>query len=60
MVKVNGELVTDYTEGDPVPEKKIWYEPDRGRRPTKGYIGLQNHGNRIEFRNIELTELPLP
>lgn len=44
-IHVNGELVTDYTEGDPVPEKTEDYEPDRGPRPTEGYIGLQNHGD---------------
>ena len=59
MVSVNGELVTDYTEGDPVPEKKIWYEPDRGRRPTKGYIGLQNHGDEdvVYFKEISVRSL---
>jgi hypothetical protein len=24
----------------------------------KGYIGLQNHGSRVEFRNIRIKELP--
>lgn len=44
QVYVNDVLVTDYTEGDPVPEKNKNYEPDRGRRARRGYIGLQNHG----------------
>lgn len=59
VVTVNGVLVTDYTEGDPVPEKKIWYEPDRGRRPTAGYIGLQNHGDEdtVYFREISVRPL---
>ena len=43
-VRINGTLVTRFEEGQEVPEKKIWYEPDRGPRPAKGYIGLQNHG----------------
>jgi len=33
IVKVDGQLVTDFTEGSQVPEKKEWYEPDRGLRP---------------------------
>ncbi|MBW6502553.1 MAG: DUF1080 domain-containing protein [Bacteroidales bacterium] len=43
IVYVNGEMVTDFTEGDPVPEKTRDFEPDRGPRPESGYIGLQNH-----------------
>lgn len=43
IVYVNGEKVTDFTEGDPVPEKTRDFEPDRGPRPESGYIGLQNH-----------------
>ena len=43
VVHVNGELVTDFTEGEPVPEKTRDFEPDRGPRPESGYIGLQNH-----------------
>jgi len=43
IVYVNGEKVTDFTEGDPVPEKTRDFEPDRGPRTESGYIGLQNH-----------------
>jgi hypothetical protein len=43
VVHLNGKKVTEYTEGDPVPPEKRWFEPDRGRRPVSGYIGLQNH-----------------
>jgi hypothetical protein len=43
IVYVNGEKVTDFTEGDPVPEKTRDFEPDRGPRPESGFIGLQNH-----------------
>jgi hypothetical protein len=43
IVFVNGEKVTDFTEGEPVPEKTRDFEPNRGPRPESGYIGLQNH-----------------
>jgi 3-keto-disaccharide hydrolase len=43
VVVLNGQKVTDYTEGQPVPEPTETYEPQRGRRPDAGYIGLQNH-----------------
>jgi hypothetical protein len=45
IVVLNGAKVTDYTEGDPVPERKNQYEPYRGPRPNEGYIGLQNHSD---------------
>jgi hypothetical protein len=45
IVLVNGVKVTDYTEGQPVPERKFGFEPQRGPRPNEGYIGLQNHND---------------
>ena len=53
------KLVTDYTEGDPVPTKKEWYEPDRGPRPERGYIGLQNHGDEAHVHFKEVSVRPL-
>lgn len=49
---VNGQRVIDadtggYAEGKP-PLKE---------RPIRGYIGLQNHGARLEFRNIQIKKL---
>ena len=43
IVVLNGQKVTDYTEGQPVPERKFDFEPQQGRRPDKGWFGLQNH-----------------
>ena len=50
VIHLNGQKVTDYTEGQPVPERKFDFEPQHGRRPNKGWFGLQNHGaNDIVF-----------
>ena len=51
--------VTDFSEGDPVPPKKEDYEPERGARPTSGYIGLQNHDekSRVHFREVSVAPL---
>lgn len=32
--------------------------PKLSQRARKGYLGLQNHGARVEFRRIRLKELP--
>lgn len=59
IVTVNGEKVTDYTEGEPVPPRKFDYEPQRGPRPIYGYIGLQNHSDNdiVFFREVAVKAL---
>ena len=59
IVTVNGEKVTDYTEGDPVPPKKLSFEPERGLRPNYGYIGLQNHSDNdiVFFKEVAVRPL---
>ncbi|MFN7140703.1 MAG: DUF1080 domain-containing protein [Limisphaerales bacterium] len=59
IVQINGEVVTVFTEGQPVPEKTIWYQPNRGPRPLHGYIGLQNHADneRVYFKEVSVRPL---
>ena len=59
VVTVNGQKVTDYKEGDPVPDRKMNYEPYRGLRPNVGYFGLQNHGNNdvVYFKEVAVKTL---
>ncbi len=59
IVFVNGVKVTDFKEGDPVPERKFDFEPQRGPRPDSGYFGLQNHGKEdvVYFRKVEMKPL---
>lgn len=56
---VNGVKVTDFHGADPVPPRKMWYEPERGPRPDSGYIGLQNHDQRstVEFKEVSVRPL---
>jgi hypothetical protein len=60
IVFVNGQKVTDYKEGDPVPEKKFDFEPWRGKRPDEGWIGIQNHGDEdvVYFKEVAVKKLP--
>jgi hypothetical protein len=62
-VTLNGQKVQDF---DPdtatIPERKQSYEPERGPRPEKGYIGLQNHndvakGTQVYFKEVSVKPL---
>ncbi len=59
IVVLNGKTVVDYKEGDPVPPKKFDFEPQRGPRPTLGYIGLQNHSDNdvVFFKEVAIKPL---
>jgi hypothetical protein len=59
IVYINGVKVTDFTEGDPVPERKFDFEPQRGVRPETGYIGIQNHSDAdvVFFKEIAVKPL---
>jgi len=50
---LNGTTIID-TDLNNYPDK---LDKHPGLKRTKGYIGLQNHGSRIDFRNIKITEL---
>jgi Domain of Unknown Function (DUF1080) len=46
LVNLNGGQVNQFdAEKSEVPKRTKDYEPERGPRPTSGYIGLQNHGD---------------
>ncbi len=59
IVHVNDVLVTDFREGDVVPEKVKEYEPDRNTRPKSGYIGIQNHSDKDTIYFKEISTMPL-
>jgi hypothetical protein len=58
IVKLNGEVVNDFRGDQPVPPRKMWYEPVRGPRAEFGYIGLQNHdrGSTVYFKEVSVLE----
>ena len=59
VVVLNGVKVTDYTEGDPVPERKFKFEPFRGLRPDEGWIGLQSYNSKnvVLFKRVAVRPL---
>jgi hypothetical protein len=54
IVRLNGEVVNDFKQNAPVPERKMWFEPVRGPRPDSGYLGLQNHDGKsvVVFKEV--------
>jgi hypothetical protein len=61
LVDVDGQRVTTFDPaGKDVPPQKEWHEPRREpKRPTKGYIGLQNHdpGDVVYFKEVSVQPL---
>lgn len=59
-VAVNGNPVNSFEGSQPVPERKKYYEPQRGPRPDVGYIGLQNHdeASTVWFKEVSIHPLP--
>ncbi len=62
-VELNGEKVV--SSFDPtasgLPARKQWHEPKREpKRPTAGYLGLQNHdpGDVVWFKEVSVRPLP--
>jgi len=57
-IRLNGKQVNEFTEGQPVPERKQWYEPIRGPRAKTGYIGIQNHDPQsiVTFKEISVRK----
>jgi 3-keto-disaccharide hydrolase len=58
-VVLNGKPITEFRGNQEVPPRKQWYEPVRGPRPDKGYIGLQNHDGRSTIWFKEVSVRPL-
>ncbi|HXH21359.1 MAG TPA: DUF1080 domain-containing protein [Dehalococcoidia bacterium] len=58
-VTLNGVLLTDFDPSQPVPPRQRDYEPERGPRPARGYIGLQNHdaASVVRFREVSVAPL---
>jgi hypothetical protein len=54
----SGPWVVVAMNGEEIVRVNMDEHPKLKDRLRKGYIGLQNHGSRVEFRNIRIKELP--
>ena len=56
-ITCKGDVITVVYNGEQVSQADASKLPALAKRPKKGYIGLQNHGSGVEFRNIEIKVL---
>jgi hypothetical protein len=60
-VEVDGKKVSEFdAAAKDLPARKAWHEPKREhRRPTVGYLGLQNHdpGDVVWFKEVSVRKL---
>jgi lysophospholipase L1-like esterase len=65
-IRCQGAKVQVFMNGVPIIDTDLRHHVDKreehpGLKRKKGFIGLQNHGSRLDFRNIRLRELaPAP
>ena len=62
VIVCRGPKVQITLNGTRIVDTSVEYYPHKyGRHPglkrTRGYIGLQDHGSRLDFRNIRISEL---
>lgn len=57
-VRAEGYLISAWVNGVLVQHADTSRLPELRRRNLRGWIGLQDHGARIEFRNLRVLELP--
>lgn len=56
-ITCQGEKISVVMNGNQVAEADVAKMDTLSKRPRRGYIGLQNHGSGVEYRNIELKVL---
>src|SRR5262249_48096925 len=62
-IVANGRKVQVSLNGTPIVDANLDEHPDKlaehpGIKRNSGFVGLQNHGTRLDFRNVRLRELP--
>ncbi len=56
-IRAIGDKVQVFFNGDLVHDVDLSQIPELANRPKRGYIGLQNHGDYVEFRNLRIKEV---
>ena len=58
VIKADGWMVSAWLNGHLVQQYNTKFHPELRYRPLKGWLGFQDHGRWVRFRNIKLHEAP--
>jgi hypothetical protein len=56
-IRCEGSRVTATLNGETVQDVDFSQDPELAHRLREGFIMLQDHGNRVAYRNVRLKEL---
>ncbi|MEX0977512.1 MAG: DUF1080 domain-containing protein, partial [Pirellulales bacterium] len=58
VIKADGRMITAWVNGELVQQANTAWLPEVKHRHLKGWVGLQDHGGKVRFREIYLYEAP--
>ncbi len=58
VIKADGRMITSWVNGQLVQHVNTATLPEIKHRHLKGWLGLQDHGGKVRFRNLYLHEAP--
>ena len=58
VIKADGRMISAWLNGVLVQQVNTQFLPEVRHRPLKGWIGFQDHGAPIQFRNLRIIEAP--
>ncbi len=58
VIKADGPMISAWMNGQLVQQADVAHHPELKHRHPEGWIGLQDHGSTIEFRDLRVLEAP--
>ena len=58
VIKADGPMISAWVNGQLVQQADTARHPELKHRHPEGWIGLQDHGGKIEFRNLRVLSAP--
>jgi len=58
VIKADGRMISAWVNGELVQQSNTAKLPEVKHRHLKGWVGLQDHGGKVRFREIYLLEAP--
>ena len=58
VIKADGPMISAWVNGQLVQQANTARHPELKHRHREGWIGLQDHGGKIEFRDLRVLSAP--